>query len=84
MTKSFKWTIGVIGIFVLFVIISAFYSINQKESKKINNQVVEEQPFETQNKADQETEQVLEALDKNEDKWFDEKYEKIKPSGQEK
>lgn len=80
MTKSFKWTIGVIGVFVLFVIISAFYSINQKESKKINNQVVEEQPFETQKKADQETEEVLKALDKNEDKWFDEKYEKIKSS----
>ena len=59
MTKSFKWTIGVIGFFVLFVIISAFYSINQKESKKINNQVVDEQPFETQKKADQETEKVL-------------------------
>ncbi|RKG41444.1 MULTISPECIES: hypothetical protein [Acinetobacter] len=80
MTKSFKWTIGVIGFFVLFVIISAFYSINQKESKKINNQVVDEQPFETQKKADQETEKVLKALDKNEDKWFDEKYEKIKSS----
>jgi hypothetical protein len=80
MTKSFKWTIGVIGVFVLFVIISAFYSINQKESKKINNQVVVEQPFETQKKADQETEEVLKALDKNEDKWFDEKYEKIKSS----
>lgn len=80
MTKSFKWTIGVIGVFVLFVIISAFYSINQKESKKINNQVVEEQPVETQKKADQETEEVLKALDQNEDKWFDEKYEKIKSS----
>ena len=35
MTKSFKWTIGVIGAFVFFVIISAFYSINQKKHEEL-------------------------------------------------
>jgi len=33
-SKSFKWTIGIISAFVLFVIISAFYSINSKNNKE--------------------------------------------------
>lgn len=34
MSKSFKWTIGIISAFVFFVIISAFYSINHRKNKE--------------------------------------------------
>lgn len=34
MSKGFKWTIGIISFFVFFVIVSAFYSINQDNNKE--------------------------------------------------
>ena len=36
MSKEFKWVIGIIGAFVLFVLVAAFHSISQDDKKKVD------------------------------------------------